>query len=502
MPAATPARSGGSGKLRILFVTSECVPYAKTGGLGDAVAGLAKALHRLGHDVRIVLPLYSSIDYNKHNIQFKSSACIHMGGHEENWVGIHTAELEDGLEVWFVDHGRYFHRPGLYNDNGNDYSDNAYRFGLLSKAALQLCKDLKFIPDVVHLHDWQTAPTAAFLKTWDRSGSPLSNTASVLTIHNIGHQGKYHRGVMWYYGLGDEHFTPEKFEDFGGVNLLKAGIHFADAITTVSPTHAQEILQPIGGQGLESILNGRRADVSGILNGADYEFWHPNTDKLLPARYNANNLKGKAVCKEALQKRFGLDVRPNVPLFGIVTRFAQQKGCELFQGALPRALNGMAMQLVVLGTGDHVTEDFFNWLHAIYPNRAGVHIGFNNELSHLIEAGSDFFLMPSLYEPCGLNQIYSLAYGTLPIVRATGGLADTVENYDQTTGNGTGFVFNQTTPQALYDTIGWAVSTWYDRPQHYKKLQQAAMTKEFKWETSAQKYVEVYRKAIAHHQAA
>lgn len=495
----TPAKK--SDKLRVLLVTAECVPYAKTGGLGDAVAGLAKALHRLGHDVRIVLPLYSIIDYVKHGLQFQRSACIHMGHGEENWIGLHTAKLDGEVDVWFIDHGRFFHRGGIYSDGPNDYTDNAYRFGLLSKAALQICKDLEFIPDVMHLHDWQATPAAAFLKTWDNFASPLSQTASVVTIHNIGHQGKYHASVMRYYGLGDEHFTSDKFEDFSGVNLLKAGIHFADAITTVSPTHAREILEPIGGQGLERHLQNRAADLSGILNGVDAEHWNPATDKLLPARYSADNLKGKAVCKEALQKRFGLEPRPDLPLFGIVSRFAQQKGFDLLTGALPRALNGMAMQLVVLGTGNPETEDFFNWLHAIYPTRVGTYIGFSNELSHLIEAGSDFFLMPSLYEPCGLNQIYSLAYGTLPVVRATGGLADTVQNYNEATGDGTGFVFDLPNAAALHDTIGWAVSTWYDRPHHYKKLQQTAMKQEFPWSKSAEQYVEVYKKAIKRRRA-
>lgn len=503
-PKATTAKPASSKKdaLKVLFVTSECVPFAKTGGLGDAVAGLSKALHRLGHEVRIVMPLYSAVDYTKHGLTFHGSACIHMGHGEENWVGIHKGKLDGEVEIWFVDHGRYYHRPGLYSDGPNDYNDNAYRYGLLCKAAMQFCKDLNFIPDVMHLHDWPAAPAAAFLKTWDAFASPLSGTASVLTIHNIGHQGKYHAGVMGYYGLGNEHFTSDKFEDFGGVNLLKAGVHFADAITTVSPTHAQEILQPIGGQGLEGRLRDRGADVSGILNGVDYEHWSPVTDKFLPENYSVTNLKGKAACKAALQARFGLEVRPEVPLFGIVSRFAQQKGFDLLTGALPRVLNGMNMQLVVLGTGDVHTEGFFNWLHSIYPQRAGVYIGFSNELSHLIEAGSDFFLMPSLYEPCGLNQIYSLAYGTLPVVRATGGLADTVEKYNEATGDGTGFMFDLPTAEALHDVIGWAVSTWYDRPHHYKKMQQSAMKQEFPWSDSARQYVEVYKKAIAKKKAA
>jgi starch synthase len=354
---------------------------------------------------------------------------------------------------------------------------------------------------VIHVHDWPTAVAAALLKTWDRILSPLSNTASVLTIHNIGYQGVYHASAMNYLGIGWEHFTSEKFEDHGRINLLKAGVHFADAITTVSPTHAKEILTPAGGMGLAPYLNHRAADFSGILNGCDYEHWNPATDPLIPARYNRHELTGKAVCKTALQERFGLELNARTPLFGIVSRFAPQKGFSLLMDALPRVLNTMFAQVAVLGSGDPRTEEFFNWLARNYPGRIGVYIGFNVELSHLIEAGSDFFLMPSRYEPCGLNQMYSLKYGTLPIVRATGGLDDTVENYDQHTGNGTGFKFWADTSQALYNTIGWANATWYDRPEHIAKLRQNAMAQDFSWEQSAARYIEVYRHAIARRRA-
>jgi starch synthase len=419
-----------------------------------------------------------------------------MGNREENWIGVHTAPLDGGVKVWFIEHQRFFGRRGIY-DEGREYADNAFRFGLLSKAAMQVCKDTGWIPDVIHVHDWPTAVTAALLKTWDRVMSPLSQTASVLTIHNIGYQGVYHAGVMNYLGVGWEHFTGNKFEDHGKINLLKAGIHFADAITTVSPNHAREILTPAGGMGLAPQVNARAADFSGILNGCDYEHWNPATDTLIPARYTPDDLTGKAACKSALQQRFGLQQNPKTPIFGMVSRFAPQKGFGLLGDALPRVLNTMAAQVVVLGNGERHTEDFFNWLARAYPGRAGVYIGFNVELSHLIEAGADFFLMPSRYEPCGLNQMYSLKYGTLPIVRATGGLDDTVQNYDQQTGAGTGFKFWEPTPTALYNTIGWANATWYDRPEHIAKLRQQAMAQDFSWAKSAAQYVEVYRRAIA-----
>jgi starch synthase len=488
--------------LKILFVASECTPFAKVGGLADVVASLPKILRLHGHDARVLIPLYSSIDRVKYRIEFEQSCCVHMGNREEQWIGLNRAQLDGQVPVWFVDCERFFGRPGIYDQPWGEYTDNAFRYALLSKAALQVCKDTGFVPDVMHCHDWPTALVPVFLKTWDRELSPLSDAASVLTIHNIGYQGVYHPSAFSYIGVGTEHFHPDKFEDHGNINLLKAGIFFADAITTVSPTYALEILGPAGGRGLAPYVFNRRADLYGILNGADYEHWDPGTDPNIPDRYSADNLLGKAVCKAALQKRMGLEVRSDWPILGIVSRFAQQKGIDLIRQALPWALNHMLFQLVVLGQGDSSAEEFFRWLAAQQRGRVGIHIGFSNELSHWIEAGSDFFLMPSIYEPCGLSQMYSLKYGTIPIVRATGGLEDTVENYNQSTGEGTGFKFLDPTPQALHDTIGWAISTWFDRPHHIAQIRRAAMVQDFSWEKSVHQYEVVYRSAIRNrHQA-
>lgn len=490
-----------AGKLRVLFVASECAPYAKTGGLGDVVAALPKALRRLGHDARIILPLYSSIDRAKFGITYEGTSCVHMGRGEENWIGVHAGVLDGEVPVWFVDYERFFGRPGIYDYAGKEYPDNAFRFALLSKAALQICKDRQFVPEIMHAHDWPSALVPVFLSTWDRVLSSLSSTASVLTIHNIGYQGIYHSSAYSYIGIGGEYFNPDVFEFYGQLNLLKAGIHFADALTTVSPTHAREILDPAGGMGLAYYLQRRSGSLFGILNGVDYEHWNPATDQLIPARFTPDDLSGKDVCKAALQERFGLEQRADLPLFGIVSRFAPQKGFNLLREALPNVLRDMLVQVVVLGTGDPDTEGFFHWLTATNPGRVGSYIGFSNELSHLIEAGSDFFLMPSIYEPCGLNQSYSMKYGTLPIVHATGGLDDTVQNYDEATGTGTGFKFWDATERALYYTIGWAVSTWFDRPHHIASLRQQAMAQNFSWSDSAQKYVEVYEHALRHKQA-
>jgi starch synthase len=488
-PAVTAP--GPAGK-RILFITSECTPLAQTGGLGDAVAGLSKALVKLGHDVRIVMPLYQCIDRSKHGVTFSRPCCVHFGGGEEVWTGICEGRLDGEVPIWFVDYARYFDHPYIYNGE-----EDGYRFGVLSKAALQICKDTGFIPHVVHLHDWMAALTAVFLKTWDRVLSPLSNTASVLTIHNIGYQGKFHASTLRFYGLGADYLTDDRFEDYSGINLLKAGIQYADAITTVSPTYANEIRGPIGGMGMALYLNNRAGHLFGILNGVDTTVWNPATDKYLPARYSRDNLAGKAECKRILQQRFGLEVNPHIPLFASISRFAPQKGFDLLRGALPQALRDMIMQVVVLGSGDSFTEHFFRWLSEANPGKANAHIGFSPEVAHLIEAGSDFFLMPSIYEPCGLNQMYSSLYGTVPIVRATGGLDDTVENYDESSGRGTGFKFWEISDRALYFTIGWAVSTWYDRPHHYAALQRQGMSRDFTWEASARQYERVYEHALA-----
>jgi starch synthase len=490
-----PAESQGSAR-RILFITAECTPLAQTGGLGDAVAGLSKTLLKRGHDVRIVMPLYGRIDRHKYNITFSRTCCVHFGRGEEIWVGIYEGKLDGQVPIWFIDYERYFGRHEIYSGD-----EDAYRFGVLSKAALQICKDVDWIPHVAHVHDWMTAIAAVFLKTWDRVLSPLSTTASVLTIHNIGYQGNFDNSVLGFYGFGADYLTPDKFEDFGRINLLKAGIQYADDITTVSPTYANEIKGPIGGMGMGMYLNDRGDRVSGVLNGVDTTVWNPAIDPYLPARYSRDNLAGKAECKRALQERFGLTVDPKIPLFAVISRFAPQKGFDLMRGSLPQALRDMIMQVVVLGTGDAFTEHFFRWLTEANPGRANAHIGFAPEVAHLMEAGSDFFIMPSIYEPCGLNQMYSSIYGTLPIVRATGGLDDTVENYNEAAGTGTGFKFWEISGRALYYTIGWAVATWYDRPHHIAAMQQQGMSRDFTWENSAKQYERVYENAIAHRAA-
>jgi len=486
-----------SDHLKIAFIASECVPYAKTGGLADVVGALPGALKRLGHDVIIILPLYQQIDREKYKIKHHISPVGAWMGDGQEWFSIYKTRNEENVPIYFIEHKNYFEREGLYHDDDfKDYFDNPKRFSFLSRAGLQVCVDINFKPDIVHVHDWHSALASAYLKIWFWDHQVLGAAASLLTIHNIGYQGKYPADHYPYSGLGPWNFISDKFEDFGDINFLKGGIQYADYVTTVSPTYAQDILTPDGGMGLAPYLNDKGDRFKGILNGADYSVWDPAVDPLIPSVYNPSDLSGKDVCKKALQKRLNLEVNSELPIIGVVSRFADQKGLDLLAGAVKDIVTNMQVQFAILGSGDKQLEAFFEDLSRQYPGVVGAYIGYHNELSHWIEAGSDFFAMPSRYEPCGLNQIYSLKYGTLPIVRATGGLDDTVEQYDETTGTGTGFKFWDISSQALYYTIGWAVSTYYDRPHHIQQMKQTAMEQHFSWDESAREYVKAYLYAL------
>ncbi len=485
--------------MKILMVTAETVPFAKTGGLADMVSALAIQLTKMGHDVKIVMPRYYKIDRSK--LTLLEGPMAIAAGQSETWSAVYTTTMPgcDKLSVYFIDHEQCFGRDGIYGvPSETDFHDNPYRFAVLNHGAFQLCRKLNWYPDVIHCHDWSACLAPAILKHVCRYCG-FEKTASVLTIHNQGYQGQYSKesftslGIDWglYYGAG--------FEHNGGINFLQAGVTTADMITTVSPTYAKEIQTPEGGFGMDGLLRVRSEVVRGVLNGADLKEWSPQVDKKIPAKYSAKDMKGKAVCKEELQKKMGLEINPDIPVIGIVTRLADQKGiAEIFApsyGSIYQICNDMKVQVVVLGSGEAWCENEIRKLQSKLPNFRA-YIGYDDALSHLIEAGSDFFLMPSKYEPCGLNQIYSMLYGTLPIVRKTGGLADTVDNYNQETGEGTGFVFEHLTPRAIYDTVGWAVWAYYNKKDHIKKMQQTGMKKTFGWDEAAKKYIEIYNEAI------
>jgi starch synthase len=484
-----------SNSKHILFVASESVPYAKSGGLADVTGALSKTLAAKGHKVLVVMPYYASIspDLVKSD-EAPFSMNVWMGNTEE-WCLVHPKKINDNLSYYFIDFQSYFFREGMYHNRAmHDYMDNPKRFAFLSQAAMYLCKTLQIKIDIVHAHDWQTSPALAYLKTHHWDDACLGGAAGMLTIHNIGYQGKYPKDDYDYLGFREEDFNQYVFEDFGGINLLKGGIYFADMVNTVSPAYANETLTPEYSCGLDNALKSKGEEYIGILNGVDYSEWDPANDKRIVKKYSAKNLSGKSECKQDLRKRFGLE-EDHSPIIGIVSRMAEQKGLHLLANCIEAILMNMKVQFAILGSGDKGLEDYFASLPEKYPGRIGVQIGYDNELAHKIEAGADFFIMPSLYEPCGLNQIYSLRYGTLPIVRATGGLDDTVDQYDETNGSGTGFKFFDATERAIYNTVGWAVSTWYDRPEHYRGMQERAMHKSFSWEDSAERYEAAYEKA-------
>ncbi|MDR2069920.1 MAG: glycogen synthase [Treponema sp.] len=488
--------------MKILMAASEAVPFAKTGGLADAVSALSLALSNLGHEVKIVLPRYYSISREKLQL-LEGPLGVPMGRGEE-WCAVYTAVLPGGtkknpVNVYFIDHENFFGRDGIYGVPWEpDYLDNPRRFGFFSRSVFQLCRKIDWYPDILHAHDWPAAMVPVFLKFAERSGN-FEKTASVLTVHNLGYQGIYGKDNYDYLNLWWDTFYNAGFEDGNMMNFLKAGLYSADKLNTVSPNYAQETRTQAHGFRLDGVLRYRSADYCGILNGIDDKVWNPKTDTLIPQTYSVQDISGKAKAKEVLQQTFNLPGNPDIPVIGMVTRLTEQKGVgELFgptYGSAWSICRDLNLQFVLLGSGDPWCEQEIRSLSSRLSNFKG-RIGYSEELSHLIEAGSDFFLMPSRYEPCGLNQMYSLAYGTLPIVRNTGGLTDTVENYNQDTGSGTGFIFDDLTPLAIYNTLGWAVWAYYNRRDHIEAMRIRAMKQNFSWKKSAQKYIDLYAGAL------
>ena len=485
-------------KLSILMAASEAAPFAKEGGLGDVVGALPKYLARLGHDVRVVIPRYYSVNLDKYSLRLlPDTLVVPMGIIGHMYCGVYEGRLPGSdVPVYFLEHEEFYGRAGLYQQNGQGYLDNDNRFVFLSKAALELCKMLDFHPDVVHAHDWHTAAIPALLNTSYLHDRYVGEAASLLTLHNMQHQGNFYPGLMEVLGIGWKHFNYLELEQDDQVNLLKGGIYHATLLNTVSEEYAREIQTSEFGWGLEEVVRERAADLSGILNGVDYEEWSPALDPFIARKYTPRTVKsGKAACKKDLQQQLGLPIRADVPLFGIVSRMVKQKGTDLIAEAIHRILT-MDVQFVIVGNGEPWAHFYFGDIAAMYPEKFACYIGYNEVLAHKVEAGADFFVMPSAFEPCGLNQMYSLAYGTPPIVRATGGLDDSVENFDEARLSGDGFKFHQHTALALFDTIGWAAYTFFNNPKGMAALRKNGMAKRFTWEEAALKYEELYRLAI------
>jgi starch synthase len=481
--------------LRVLFVTPEAVPFAKTGGLADVAGALPKFLQASGCELKVVMPYYRMVKESGHPVQYQGETIEVPLGDEVLKADIYESQLNQDLPVYFIGRDEFFDREYLYSTPKGDYFDNAERFIFFSKAALLFCQRMGYSPQIIHHHEWQTGLIPAYLKSIYRNDPLFSRTGVVFTIHNIAYQGLFRKGKFLLTGLPTEMYNPEGIEFWERINFMKAGIVYADVINTVSRKYSEEIQTPEYGYGLEGILRKRKPDLYGILNGVDYQEWDPSHDPYLVAHYNLKDISGKRECKRDLLKEFQLPPSLlNSPLLGVISRLADQKGFDLLAEILEE-LFSLDIGFVLLGTGEQKYHDLFTEVARKYPQKAGIRIAYDDRLAHKIEAGSDIFLMPSKYEPCGLNQIYSLKYGTIPVVRATGGLDDTIVNYSPATGKGNGFKFIHYDAKEFLNQIKVAIG-FYSQPEHWTQLLHNAMSEDFSWQRSAEAYLQLYRKTL------
>ncbi|MEO6694582.1 MAG: glycogen/starch synthase [Ignavibacteria bacterium] len=480
--------------MKICFAASECFPYVKTGGLGDVVGSLPKAIEQEGCEVKIFLPLYGGIKTTEHNLNPVAelqSIPVMIGSKEIKFNVWYGTLPESEVEVFFIDCPVYFHRDLPYTND----SDEDERFILFQIAVIETLQRIKWAPDVIHCNDWQTSLIPVYLKTnykWDKL---FENTKTLLSIHNIGYQGRFSKNAIFNSGLSiSQYFPGGPFELDNTFCFLKAGILFSEIICTVSPTYAEEIQTKVFGAGMEGVLSTRKKDLYGVLNGIDTEIWNPKTDIYIPYNYTSKKIDKKYKNKKILLENAEIEFNENIATIGIISRFAGQKGFDLLFPVINEFIN-LPVQLLILGSGEKNTEDFFRELAKAVPHKVNTYIGYNNKLAHYITAGCDMFLMPSKYEPCGLNQMYCLNYGNVPIVRKTGGLADTVKDYHEFGEKGNGFSFNESSPQSLLATINRAVDVFSDKSA-WKKIMLSGMQEDFSWKHSAEEYMRLYSKAV------
>jgi starch synthase len=483
--------------MKILLASSEVFPFAKTGGLADVAGALPKALGKRGVDVRVIMPKYKGIEEKGFPITYtgQTISCPLS----ERFVDAEIVESRyDNVTVYLIEKDEYYYRDNLYSTQDGDFIDNAERFIFFSKAVLETVKSTGFIPDCIHCNDWQTALVPVFLKTLYKQDPVLSRIATILTIHNLGYQGLFWHLDWHLLNIGWEYFTPSQMEFYGKINCLKGGIVFADILNTVSKKYSQEIQTPEFGSGLEGILRTRKEDLYGIVNGIDYDEWNPQKDAHIPVQYGVTSVEKKKMCKAALQKAFGLPMDGARPVISSISRLADQKGFDLVSEGFERFLS-LGVQYILLGTGERKYHELFTRLAQEHPDSFSVKIAYDNALAHLIEAGSDMFLMPSQYEPCGLNQLYSLKYGTVPIVRAVGGLDDTIKDEPGSPLSRTGFKFHDYTVNAMVQAIERALSSYRNGPE-WRSTVRRCMEQDFSWEKSAEDYAALYEKAIERHE--
>jgi starch synthase len=492
------AREAGESGLRVVMFAAEAAPYARVGGLGDVAGALPKALAKEGAKPVVVIPAYRSVDLIKHDIRSCAAVPgfgISMGSVQERASVYHTRMNDSEVDVYLIGSRKYFDRDGIYDDPATleGYADNMERFIFFMKSGLELLSRLELRADIIHCHDSHTALIPGIINLNHRADPPFDRVGTLFTIHNLAHQGLYPKESLVYAGIDLRHFySGSPLEYWGQVNFMKAGIELADKVNTVSQTYSVEIQADHAfGMGLEGVLRERKEDLSGIVNGIDYEEWDPEKDPLIPAHFSRLDLSGKAKCKEHLLHYFGLPIsQDRIPLVGIVSRLADQKGFDLIEEAAAEII-AQNLQIVILGTGQRKYHDLFKRISSQYPRKVGVRLAFDNELAHQIEAGCDLFLMPSKFEPCGLSQLYSLRYGTIPIVRATGGLVDTVIGYNN--GKGTGFCFSSYTSGEMLTAMKEALAVYSD-PARWRELTIRAMSQDWSWNRSAREYMQLYRK--------
>lgn len=476
--------------MKILFVSSEVAPFSKTGGLADVSGALPKALAELGHDVAVMTPFYSTIKERLEDAELEFDVRI---GTISKKTKLKKAELSEDVPVFFIDQPDYFDREALYATSAGDYSDNHERFAFFSFAVIESTRLLGFQPEVIHVHDWQCSLIPVYLKTVVKDEEFFGTTKTVLTIHNLGYQGLFEKEILGKIGLPDWLFNPDYLEFWGRINYLKGGIVFSDAVTTVSECYAREIQTAEQGMGLDGLLRANSHKLFGILNGVDYSEWNPKKDKYIERNFSAKKLSAKSDCKEDLQRIFKLKKDTEIPLIGMIGRLTEQKGYDLVAQALPDLMI-RDLQLVILGTGEEKYHRYFDSVKDKYKGKLGVKLAYDNELAHKIEAGADMFLMPSLYEPCGLNQMYSLKYGTVPIVRATGGLDDTVHEHPED--EGTGFKFHRFDYRDMLDAVDRALKKFQDK-KAWRKIMLNGMALDFSWHSSALKYSQLFENLLA-----
>ena len=484
--------------MNVLIASPEIFPFVKTGGLADVTGALPKTLKEMGIDVRVILPKHKNIDESAFPMRYKNLkiSCPISQGFVDGEI---VVSEYNGITVYLVEKDEYYYRDYLYSTPDGDYLDNAERFIFFSKSILEAIKVTGFVPDVLHCNDWETALAPVFLRTTHKDDPVLKKIATLFTIHNLGYQGIFWQYDLHLLNIGWEYFTPDYLEYFGKINFLKGGIVFSDIINTVSKKYSEEIQTEEFGCGLDGIIRTRKDDLFGIVNGIDYRDWDPDKDPYIPAPYTAENITGKGLCKKVLQETFGLSPDKNIPVIATISRLAEQKGFDLIAESLGEILSYGA-QYIILGTGERKYHDVFEDLSKRFPNSFGIKIAYDNKLAHLIEAGADMFLMPSKYEPCGLNQLYSLKYGTVPIVRGVGGLEDTIVDYTKEPKKATGFKFYTYNASEMLNAIKRALDL-YKRKDDWLVLVKRCMKEDFSWQRSAAEYLELYKKAIRKHES-